>query len=261
MKKINLYIIFTTAIIASFGHCVGMCGGIVIAYSSTKIDTKDTIFKKYISHIIYSLGRVTTYTIIGAIFGAIGRVIAFTPSTKGVLFLFTGILMILAGLSLIGGIKFLTSIEFTISKNRWYANIFKKVLSSKSIWSFYLLGLLNGIIPCGLVLSFAIFAASSASIIDGALIMLVFGLATIPAMFILASITNILQKGRLRDIMLKIASFLVILYGVYMLYKGYLFISNPIETQREIDMMNQGSIRSKISGKCGGMKCAPGKCG
>jgi len=261
MANIDLYIIFTTALIASFGHCTGMCGGIVVAYSSAKIDMKDNLFKRNISHIIYSLGRVTTYTIIGAGFGAIGRVIAFTPTTKGVLFLLTGILMILAGLSLIGGIKFLTSVEFSISHNRWYAKIFKKVLSSKSISSFYILGLLNGIIPCGLVLSFAIFAASSASIIDGAMIMFIFGLATIPAMFILASITNLLQKGRLRDIMLKIASIFVILYGVYTLYKGYQFVAHPIITQKEIDKMNEGSIRSKVSGKCGGMKCAPGKCG
>ncbi|SHO81142.1 membrane protein, putative [hydrothermal vent metagenome] len=261
MENIDLYIVFTTALIASFGHCVGMCGGIVVAYSSAKIDNRDKLLKRNISHIIYSLGRVTTYTIIGAIFGAIGRVIAFTPTTKGVLFLLTGVLMILAGLSLIGGIKFLTSVEFSISQNRWYANIFRRVIASKSIFSFYILGVLNGIIPCGLVLSFAVFAASSASIIDGATIMLIFGLATIPAMFILASITNILQKGKLRNIMLKIASILVIAYGVYTVYKGYLFVTNPIETQREIDKMNEGSIRSKVNGKCGGMKCEAGKCG
>jgi len=60
---------------------------------------------------------------------------------------------------------------------------------------------------------------------------------------------------------MKLAALLVISYGIYTIYKGYLFVSNPVETQKEIDQMNEGSLRSKMQGKCGGMKCEPGKCG
>ena len=261
MNSIELYIIFSTAFVASIGHCVGMCGGIVIAYSSSKIDSNSPWKKQNISHLAYNFGRVTTYILIGIIFGLMGQVIAFTPITKGVLFLLTGILMILTGLSLIGSSKFLTSAEFSISKNRWYREKFTKLIMSKSLWSFYLLGMLNGMIPCGLVLSFAVFAASSASALWGGVIMAIFGLATIPTMFLLASFTKVLQNGALRNSMMKIASMLVISYGIYTLYKGYLYISNPIETQKSIDNMNNGSIRSKVEGKCGGMKCEAGKCG
>jgi len=261
MNNIDLLIILSTAFLGSVGHCIGMCGGIVVAYSSTKIDQKNSWGKQTIAHLAYNFGRVTTYTILGAVFGLLGQAIAFTPTTKGVLFVLTGILMILAGLSLVGNIKFLSSAELSISKNGWYQNTFRKLISSRSLQSFYFLGMLNGIIPCGLVYSFAIFAASTASPLWGAIVMATFGLATIPALFFLGVITKFLQKGSLRGTMLKLAAMLVIFYGFYTLYKGYNFIAHPKETQEMLDSMQSGSIKSKLEGKCGGMKCAPGKCG
>jgi len=261
MGNIDLIIILTTAFLGSVGHCIGMCGGIVVAYSSTKIDHKSSYLHQTASHLSYNFGRVTTYTILGGMFGYLGQVLAFTPTTKGVLFLFTGLLMILAGLSLIGNLKFLNSAEWSVSKYVWYQNSFRKLMSSKSYGSFYLLGMLNGIIPCGLVYSFAIFAASTASPLSGALVMATFGLATIPALFFLGFITRFLQKGNLRGTMMKLAALLVIVYGVITLYKGYNYIIHPEETQKMMDSMQSGSIKSKLEGKCGGMKCAPGKCG
>jgi len=261
MNNIDLLIILSTAFLGSVGHCIGMCGGIVIAYSSTKIDQTSSWARQTISHLAYNFGRVVTYTILGAMFGLLGKAIAFTPTTKGVLFLLTGILMILAGLSLVGNLKFLNSAELSISKNGWYQNSFRKLINSRSLQSFFLLGMLNGIIPCGLVYSFAIFAASTADPLWGAIVMATFGLATIPALFFLGTITKFLQKGSLRGTMMKLAAMLVIFYGFYTLYKGYNFIAHPKETQEMIDSMQSGSIKSKLEGKCGGMKCAPGKCG
>jgi sulfite exporter TauE/SafE len=87
-----------------------MCGGIVVAYSSSKLDQKSSYLQQTSSHLAYNFGRVTTYTILGAFFGYVGQVLAFTPTTKGILFLITGILMILAGLSLLGKWKFLNSV-------------------------------------------------------------------------------------------------------------------------------------------------------
>ncbi|SFV54910.1 membrane protein, putative [hydrothermal vent metagenome] len=261
MNDIDLLVILSTAFLGSVGHCIGMCGGIVVAYSSTKIDHKASWARQTISHLAYNFGRVTTYSVIGALFGLLGKAIAFTPETKGVLFLLTGLLMVLAGLSLVGNLKFLNSAEWSISKHKWYHTAFRKLIGDQSLWSFYLLGMLNGIIPCGLVYSFAIFAASTASPLWGAIVMATFGLATIPALFFLGTVTKFLQKGSLRGTMMKLAAMLVIFYGFYTLYKGYRFISHPQEMQQMMKSMQTGSVKSKIEGKCGGMKCAPGKCG
>ena len=261
MGNIDLIIILTTAFLGSVGHCIGMCGGIVVAYSSTKIDQKTTYFQQTLAHLAYNFGRVTTYTILGAVFGYVGQVVAFTPTTKGVLFVITGILMILAGLSLIGNLKFLNSAEWSVSKYAWYQNSFRALMSNKSYLSFYLLGLLNGIIPCGLVYSFAIFAASTADPLSGALVMATFGLATIPALFFLGFLTKILQKGSLRGTMMKLAAMLVVLYGGITLYKGYNFIAYPQMMKERMDKMHEGSTDGTLTGQFNGMKCAPGKCG
>ena len=263
MGNIDLIIILTTAFLGSVGHCIGMCGGIVVAYSSSKIDPKSSYMTQTASHLAYNFGRVTTYTILGAMFGFLGSVLAFSPTTKGILFLITGLLMILAGLSLIGNLKFLNSAEWSVSKYTWYQNTFRKLISSTSYGSFYLLGMLNGIIPCGLVYSFAIFAASTATPWGGALVMATFGLATIPALFFLGVITKFLQKGNLRGTMMTLASVLVIVYGVFTLYKGYNFVAHPDEMKAMMDEMHSQGLEnnSTLTGKFNGMKCAPGKCG
>lgn len=261
MNTIDLLFVAGAAFTASIGHCIGMCGGIVIAYSSSKIDQTKPWLTQSIAHLAYNLGRVTTYTILGLIFGMLGKVSAFSPTTKGVLFLITGMLMVLAGFSLLGKLGFLNAIEVSVSNKSWFQRLFQKLMRTKSLASFYSLGLLNGIIPCGLVYSFAIIAASTASPLWGGIVMAIFGLATIPTLFLLGSVTKILQKGATRKIMMRISAFLVIAYGIFTLYKGYNFVAHPEEMKNKMEMMHQEGQEGKDNNKCGGMKCAPGKCG
>jgi sulfite exporter TauE/SafE len=207
MNGIDLFMVLWIAFLGSVGHCIGMCGGgIVVAYTSAKIKPYHSKYRTTLSHLVYSLGRVTTYTILGAMFG---------------------LLMLLAGVSLLGNSKFLNSAEFSISNNKWFQDIFRKLISNDLLSSFYLLGMLNGIIPCGLVYLFTIFAANTASMLWGALVMAIFGLATIPAMFFLATVTRFLQQGSFRNTMMKLAALMVVAYGVITLYKGYKFIRYP----------------------------------
>jgi sulfite exporter TauE/SafE len=230
VDTINLFTIISIALVGSLGHCVGMCGGIVIAYSSTKIDTKWPKTHQAIAHLFYSFGRITTYTFFGALFGYIGSVISFSNMANGILLVFTGIVMILVGASMSGKIKFLTIIEHSIQNSSWYHLYFKKLLESKYLSSFYFLGLLNGLLPCGFVYFFAITAASTTNAIDGAIVMLIFGLSTIPAMFSLGFFVGIFKKIAIRNTMMIIAAISVISYGGYTIYSGYEYIQNPNKT-------------------------------
>jgi len=233
MDSINIISIITIAFLGSFGHCVGMCGGIVIAYSSTKINDRFSKQKQAFSHILYSLGRVTTYVILGGVFGALGGVATFSNNANGTLLIIAGIVMLLTGLSLLGKIKFLTLIEHNISKSSWYQKSFKELISSQSLFSFYALGLLNGLLPCGFVYFFAITAASTGSPISGALVMLIFGLSTIPALFSLGFFVGLFKQSNFRNIMIKLASISVLAYGAYTIYNGYGYIANPNKTLLE----------------------------
>ena len=230
METFSIISIITIAFLGSFGHCVGMCGGIVVAYSSTKIKSSWTKQIQAISHLIYSLGRTTTYTLLGAIFGFVGGVVSFDNITSGILLVTTGIMMMLIGLSLMGKIKFLTSIEHSCSKSPLYQKTFKQLLSSNSFFSFYLLGMLNGLLPCGFVYVFAVTAASTGSPFWGAVVMMIFGLSTIPAMFSLGFFVGLFKQSNFRDIFIKVASYLVIIFGIYIAYLGYEYLSDPTKS-------------------------------
>lgn len=185
MSNIDFTTIFLVAFLGSIGHCIGMCGGFIMAYSAAKIDQNWNKTHQSIAHLLYNIGRITSYAIIGAIFGFLGKVFSFSLASKGILFIFIAVLMVLMGLSLMGKLKFITYIESSGANSNIVKWLFHKLIVSKSLGSFFLLGMLNGFIPCGFVYFFAAFAALTSSPFWGALVMLVFGLATIPVLFTL----------------------------------------------------------------------------
>lgn len=232
MESISLVSLVLIAVLGSFGHCIGMCGGIVLAYTSTKVDSSWNKGHQSLAHLLYAVGRISTYTLLGALFGFAGSVVTFSYTTNGLLLIITGVLMILVGISLAGKLKFLTLIEHSVSKMPWYQKTFRKLLSSNNLTSFYFLGLLNGLLPCGFVYVFAITAASTASAFWGAMVMLIFGICTIPAMFSLGFFVGLFKQGELRNLFIRLASILVILFGAWTIYNGYNFINNKTEISK-----------------------------
>ena len=237
MEIIDLSAIFIVALLGSVGHCIGMCGGFVLAYSSAKIGLDWSNLHQSLAHVLYSIGRVTSYVILGAIFGLIGSAFVITLTTWGVLLLVVGILMVLMGLSLMGKLKFLTLIESDIASRPFYKRAYVSLISSKTLPSFYGLGMLNGFIPCGLVYVFATFALASGSIASGMLVMAVFGIATVPAMFGFGFFASLLQRSRFRQIALSMAAFFVVLYGVFTVIKGGVMIVKPDMIEGKIEKM------------------------
>ena len=233
METVNILTIISIAFLGSFGHCIGMCGGIVMAYSTIKIEPQSSKVSKTIAHLLYNFGRVLTYTILGAMFGALGGVVLFSNLANGILLITAGLFMILAGLSLMGKIKFLTLIEHSFSSSPLYKKTFQRVLNSKSNSSFFLLGMLNGLLPCGFVYFFAITAASTANPLYGALVMAIFGMSTIPAMFGVGFLTSLASATSFRNMMMSLSSVAVILYGAFTIYNGYTYIDNANKTLRD----------------------------
>jgi len=227
MEAIDILSIIGIAFLGSFSHCVGMCGGIIIAYSSTKIDDKWEKPKQALAHILYSMGRILTYTILGAMFGFLGGVAMFNNLANGTLLIIAGIFMILTGLSLSGKLKFLTMIEHSMSSASWYRKLFRELLQTKSLFSFFVLGMINGLLPCGLVYFFAVTSASTGSAFYGALVMLIFGLSTVPALFSLGFFIGLYKNSSLRNLIIQIASISVIVFGAYTIKKGYDYIRYP----------------------------------
>ncbi len=215
------------AFLGSFGHCIGMCGGIVIAYSSAKVDKEWSAGRKITAHLLYSMGRIQTYMLLGLIFGYLGGVSTFSNQANGILLVVAGIAMIFSGLSLVGAVKFLNSYDNPLTGNRWFGEKFRELLNNQSLYSLFVLGMLNGLLPCGFVYFFAITAASTASPLWGAVVMLAFGVSTTPALLGLGFFVGLFQQGGLRVAMIRLAALAVIVYGAYTLYDGYEYITDP----------------------------------
>lgn len=170
---------------------------------------------------MYNMGRVSSYIFLGALCGLLGSMFSFSTQSSGYFYFIIGIIMVLMGLSLMGKIKFLTSLESSLAFNPAIKKLFSKLIHSKSYVSFYGLGILNGFLPCGLVYFFLASATASGSVWSGAMTMAIFGFSTVPALFGLGFMVGFLHENGLRDIMIKLASLIVIAYGIYMAYIGY----------------------------------------
>lgn len=205
-----------------------MCGGFVVAYSSSKIDTKASSFTQFFLHLLYNLGRVSSYAFMGAFFGFLGQALTFNHSIIGYIYFIIGILMVLMGLSLLGKIRFLTSLESSLAMHPKVKKIFSYLMKNDSKSSFYLLGMLNGFLPCGLVYFFLISAVATTSWFWGMITMLIFGLSTMPSLLGFGFIVGFLKGTAFREFMIKIASFVIILYGVYMAYIGFMATQKPL---------------------------------
>jgi sulfite exporter TauE/SafE len=229
LTEIDYLALVTIAFLGSVGHCSGMCGGFVIAYTSAKISPKWRKTYQSLAHLLYSFGRVSSYTFLGFLFGFLGSVIAVSMTTKGVLFIFLGFLMVLMGLSLMGKIKFLHFLESSIAQTSIFKNSFKKIFQKESLGSFYLLGVLNGFIPCGFVYIFLAGAVATASPFEGALIMFLFGLSTIPVLFSLGFVVSFLKSGKFRTVIMNIASIMVIIFGLFMIFKASMLLSGNMK--------------------------------
>ncbi|MDH5464882.1 MAG: sulfite exporter TauE/SafE family protein [Thiovulaceae bacterium] len=237
MEVYSLSAIFIAAFLGSIGHCIGMCGGFVLAYTSAKVGEDWSKTHQSSAHFFYNIGRVTAYILLGALFGWIGSAFVISLGVWGSVNIAIGILMILLGLSLMGKIKLLTRIEASVSENGLYKKLYRNLIHSKSFFSFYALGVLNGFIPCGLVYIFATFALASGSVISGMLVMAVFGVATIPALFGFGFFASLVQKTRFRKVALTAAAVLIVAFGLFTTLKGTMMVVKPEMIQDKISNM------------------------
>ncbi|OYZ66836.1 MAG: beta-carotene 15,15'-monooxygenase [Sulfuricurvum sp. 24-42-5] len=226
MSTVDWWVIITIAFAGSFGHCIGMCGGFIFAYSSTKMDVSMSRGEQLIRHGAYNIGRVSSYAMLGMLFGGIGMLFTVSMPAKGALLIAAGVLMIITALSMLGISKLLHLLESSFLNFSIFKTLFSRLIKSKNVKSFFALGMMNGFFPCGFVFFFAAKAASSASIVQGGLIMLVFGLATVPTLLALGQSVNFMREIAFRQTMNRIAAVSIALYGGFSIYKGLAHIIN-----------------------------------
>jgi len=212
----GLAIVFTIGFLTSF-HCVGMCGGFVLSYTTKDaMDETKTKRSRFISHLKYGTGKTITYAILGALFGLLGSFVAFTPKFKGMAALIAGLFLIVYGLNMINVFPWLRKLQ-------WKGPRFLSNLNSEAVGKNrgpFIIGLINGLmVACGPLQAMLIYSAGTASMFQGALAMLVFGLGTLPLMLGFGSIATVLGS-RFTHKVLKVSALIVIIMGVVMVNRG-----------------------------------------
>jgi sulfite exporter TauE/SafE len=217
MSDSLIYMAFVTGLLGT-GHCIGMCGGLVSALSLSEAGRQGGWF----FHLLYNLGRISTYTFIGAVVGWLGSALAYTDRFKMVsrsLLIGSDVFVILVGLGTAGLFTWLN-----VSKLDFPGPMKAMTLAVAGLRrlppaiSALPLGLLFGFIPCGYLYAVAITAAQSASVATGALMLLAFGLGTAPSLLLFGGAAHWLS-GRARTWMLRIAGLVVAGMGVINLIK------------------------------------------
>ena len=207
MSIITITSFFLIGLSGGFGHCVLMCHPFTL-FISTKFSINKTGKKFIIPHLYYNLGRIITYTVLGAIAGFLGSVIQFA-----------GTFVHIQGLAaIIGGMLLIIYSVLSLSKISIKSiNIFKKVKGINSIHPI-ITGLILGLLPCGLSMGAIIGAASSESAIVGALQTFAFGVGTSVAMITIAIFGSFALKYV--KILSKVSTVLLLFMGAYFIYIG-----------------------------------------
>jgi sulfite exporter TauE/SafE len=223
MSEFSLVAVFIVGLLGGV-HCLGMCGSIVGVFTSQV--PKDTA--RWPFHLAYSSGRIASYALAGALVGAIGQaglLMRDAAPVQHLLFALSSLMLVVLGTYLAGiwgAVRQLERLGGGLWKllQPWTTRLLPVNTVPRALG----LGALWGWLPCGLVYSVLLAALASGSAPQGALIMLAFGLGTLPNLLAIGlfweSIKGWVQSPRVR----MAAGALVVVLGVYGLIKvGYTF--------------------------------------
>lgn len=219
--ELDALLFFTTGLVISLGHCIGMCGPLVTAFSLAQREEGRSTWSMLPVLLLYHTGRLTSYALIGLVFGLVGsatRLIAQGPALQGILSLLVGFLMLLLGFGLLGWLPTQRWVESN-SLGQLVAERSAGLLRTRRAGGRFLLGMANGLLPCGPVYAMALGTVASAQPTLGAGAMALYGLGTLPVLLAVG-----LGAGRLAPAVQnrfnRMGAFLVLIIGVQLLLRG-----------------------------------------
>lgn len=202
-----LWTAFLVGLIGST-HCIGMCGPLLLAVPVQKAE----------NWIYYHLGRILMYGLLGLMMGIIGKGL-WMAGIQNQISIVLGILMIIGGL--------FTGMNRTFVQHGYYQKFLfwlkskmNILLRKKGGWPIFLLGSLNGLLPCGLVYLALAGAFSSTYVLEGSLYMILFGLGTFPLNGAISFTGKIIQ-GKWRAVLQKISPILWVMFGLFLVIRGF----------------------------------------
>lgn len=222
--KMGYGMLFVIGLMTSV-HCIAMCGGINLSQCIPRTEEKETENGKKFSNLrpalAYNLGRVFSYTAAGLVLGTLGFLIGggtevgMSPILQGLLKMTAGLFMIIMGINMLGLFPWLRKFSIRVP-----ASLARRLGTERAKTRRpFIIGILNGFMPCGPLQSMWIVALASANPIAGALSMFLFSLGTVPLMLGLGFLVAALGK-KFTDKVMTVGAILVVVLGLAMLSQG-----------------------------------------
>jgi sulfite exporter TauE/SafE/copper chaperone CopZ/LysM repeat protein len=230
-QHMSLWLIFLLGLVTGF-HCIGMCGGFVVSYTAADASAGRSAL---ISHAAYGAGKTASYTGIGALFGALGAVVAFTPLLRGAAGIAAGLFLIIFGLNMLGLFAPLRRFRLGLPAplEKW---VYREASGRHRP---FVIGLLNGLmIACGPLQAMYVMAAGTGSPIEGAKMLLAFGLGTLPVMLAFGVIASMLSSA-LTHRLLKASGVIVVALGAVMINRGLILTGGGFDLGSLLARMRQ----------------------
>jgi sulfite exporter TauE/SafE len=216
MPAVSTLLTFVVSgLLGSLGHCLGMCGPLNVMVGT---QIRASALPAVGSFGLYHAARISVYVVLGIIVGAIGSLMGMSRQLSmlnGVVSLVIGMAILLIGLGYLGWLP-TTRIE---GAAHWWNTALSRALKTRGGRGVIVLGALNGLLPCGLVYSALLLAASTGSPWSAAVGMGLFGLGTFPALFVVDLSARALT-ARFRQVMVRLAGILMILIGLQLVLRG-----------------------------------------
>jgi sulfite exporter TauE/SafE len=221
------FLTFASGLLGGFGHCIGMCGPLVAAYS-VGLGT-GRVKGNYLPHILYNLGRIFTYSIIGGIMGLAGSfvtVVRVIEKFQNMTMAIIGVLIIIMGLSISGLFPLAKRLEGG-AIHGFVIRAVKFISEGRTAGAYFPMGIVIGFIPCGLLYTAFIAAAGAGAsantqiegFLKGMLMLFLFGIGTAPSLFLLGRFVS--AKGAwIRSRLYKASAFLMIIAGMIFIYRA-----------------------------------------
>ncbi len=221
-------------------HCLGMCGGINLTQSGLK--SRETDRRGPVRRSLnYNTGRIVSYTLLGGIVGGLGSVLYLSLTMQTVISIAAGALMIIMGLNMLG---LLSALKILIPVLP--ASLSIKISRQRGKASPFLVGVLNGFMPCGPLQSMQIYALSTGSILKGALSMFLFSAGTVPLMFAFGSFSLFFNRRRQKNVM-RVSALLIVILGWGMISRG-LNLNGVSLIPRSSEEVVEGAAVARIEG-------------
>lgn len=215
---IDYSLIFITGLLTSL-HCIGMCGAIVLAYSTPAAQSAAEVQASGLRlHVAYNGGRILSYALLGAIVATVGMSLSGFERVSEIVAIVSGAIMIVAGLAMLGVLPLPTTLSFggnTVGINKLHG----KLIREKSFLAKFSLGFLTPVLPCGLLYAMLAKAAAAGSVANGAITMAVFGIGMAPSLMVLGGVSSVFS-AKIRKRAEMIAAAAIILMGVTLVLRG-----------------------------------------